>query len=146
MAVPWPPLLSPLTQHELSWLGLSRRELGLARPAWGRVGSRVVVFAANESGRWWALRLNDFPDHPLWTLFIEGRRICDIDDQPPEWGLHPFDALPVLDPREQARVLDLMKSLGPYGSEVGRPCDGDWCNCSMLTEGFVTAPAPPVGS
>jgi hypothetical protein len=146
VADPWPDPLSPLTRRELDGLGLGEADLKAARPAWRRVGSRVILFAASESGRWWVLRLNDFPDHPLFTLFVEGRRICDMNDPPREWALQPYGALPVLEERQQAHVLDVMRSFGPYGSEVGVPCDGDWCNCSKRDEAFVTESIPPIGS
>jgi hypothetical protein len=28
----------------------------------------------------------------------------------------------------------LMRGLGPYGAEVGQPCDGDFCDCSARTD------------
>lgn len=121
-------------------------DLHSVRPEWNRIESRVFLFAASEAGRWWVLRLNDFPDHPLFTLFVDAHRVRDIDDPPPEWNLQPYAALPVLDRAAQAEVLDALRSFGPYGSEIGAPCEGDWCNCSRRTEDFVTGVVPPIGS
>ena len=38
-----------------------------------------------DGGRW-RLRLNDFPDEPLYTLFIEDREWGHFDDLPPSWS------------------------------------------------------------
>lgn len=32
------------------------------------------------------LRMNDFPDNPLWTLIIDGQEL-DIEDTPVLWGV-----------------------------------------------------------
>lgn len=105
--------------------------------------SRVFPFAAEANGEWWVLRMNDFPEHPLFTLFIDGEAICDLDDPPETWRLRPHESLPVLDGATRATVLEAMRSFGPYGSEVGTPCDGDWCTCSILTPTYVSELVPP---
>lgn len=33
------------------------------------------------------LRMNDFPDEPMWTLFYSGESI-DFDDEPKTWKIH----------------------------------------------------------
>lgn len=33
----------------------------------------------------WKLRINDFPEEPLFTLFIDGSEWGDFDDWPPAW-------------------------------------------------------------
>lgn len=33
----------------------------------------------------WALRLNDFPAEPMFTLFIDGRAVGALDDFPGPW-------------------------------------------------------------
>jgi hypothetical protein len=42
------------------------------------------VFVASVDGQHWAIRLNDFPDEPLYTLFVNGRTVLHFDDWP-EW-------------------------------------------------------------
>lgn len=32
------------------------------------------------------LRMNNFPEEPLWTLFYKGESI-DFDDTPPKWNI-----------------------------------------------------------
>lgn len=102
----------------------------LGRPVvWHRTGSDVFVHAALVDGVWWVLRINGFPDHPLYTLFVDGVVVGDVQDlrtRAPAWDL---DTSPALSDAGRDEVLALMSGLGPYGSEVGRPCDGDWCGC-----------------
>lgn len=57
-----------------------------ALPQWRRTGHTFFPYAAFVDGRWWVLRFNCFPDHPLWTLFIADRRRFDFDDEPTGWG------------------------------------------------------------
>jgi len=83
------------------------------------------------------LRLNDFPEHPLCTLFADGQR---VDDLPAGWRATAGGPGP-LTPQERRQVLGVMRGLGPYGSEAGVPCDGDWCTCSILTDDYVAREA-----
>ncbi|MBN6040209.1 hypothetical protein [Amycolatopsis sp. 195334CR] len=105
----------------------------LTRPVvWQRTDAGVFVHAAQVDGRWWVLRLNSFPDHPLYTFFVDGTVVGDVQDlrtRAPGWDL---DTRPPLSPAHRDEVLALMRGLGPYGSELGKPCDGDWC-CSRRT-------------
>lgn len=109
----------------------------LARPVqWRRTGAHPFAFAARVDGTWWALRLNDFPHHPLYTLFVGGHVVGDVEDIPsraPAWDLDAGDR-PGLSDEQRDEVLALTRGLGPYGSEVGQPCDGDWCSCAGLTD------------
>ncbi|MFD7026768.1 hypothetical protein ACFWAR_01885 [Streptomyces sp. NPDC059917] len=114
-----------------------------AQVAWYDTGNHVFPYAARVEGRWLVLRLNDFPEHPLLTLFIDARVIADVDDAPTGWRLPPRSVLPVLGAPERAQVLAAMAGLGPYGAEAGAPCTGDWCTCSILTDAYVTRPALP---
>jgi hypothetical protein len=78
-------------------------------------------------GQWWVLRLNSFPDHPLWTLFAGGERRFDVDDQPLAWGRPADPDLPTLDEAQAKEALADVASLVAYGSEVGQPCGNPFC-------------------
>jgi hypothetical protein len=112
----------------------------LARPVvWQRTNARVFVHAAWADSAWWVLRLNEFPEHPLFTLFIDGVVVGDLEDvhtTAPAWDLDA-DGRPGLTDAQRHAVLTLMRGLGPYGSEVGHPCDGDWCSCDRLTDAYI---------
>ncbi|MFI1147827.1 hypothetical protein [Streptomyces sp. NPDC020817] len=118
-----------------------------AQATWHDTGTSVFCHAVRAGGRWWVLRLNHFPEHPLYTLFIDAQVVGDIDDVPAGWRLRPGAALPVLTASERAEVLALMAGLGPYGAEAGAPCAGDWCTCDLLTDEYAarlnTPPADP---
>ena len=118
-----------------------QHEIDTAEPAWHRVDSPVFVYAACVNGRTWVLRLNDFPDHPLFTLFVDAMVVGDLDDPPARWHLHPNEALPLLDPRLRRDVLTPLRHLGRYGAEAGQPCEGMWCHCDVLTEAYIMSAA-----
>lgn len=107
----------------------------LARPVvWHRTDTPVFVYAARVDDTWWVLRRNGFPDHPLFTLFVDGAVVGDVEDVParaPAWDLDTA-ARPALTAERRDDVLAVMRGLERYGSEVGSPCDGDWCGCAML--------------
>ncbi|WP_331743810.1 hypothetical protein [Kitasatospora sp. NBC_01300] len=112
--------------------------------AWCGTGTGVFSYAARVEGHWWVLRLNDFPEHPLYTLFIDAQVIGDVVDDPAVWQQLPNSAtLPVLSAPERTEVLRLMAGLGPYGAEAGAPCTGDWCTCSILTDEYAARPNTP---
>ncbi|MGW4897473.1 hypothetical protein ACWEQL_35270 [Kitasatospora sp. NPDC004240] len=105
---------------------------------WSDTGTGVFCYAARVGGRWWVLRLNDFPEHPLYTLFIDARVVGDVEDDPAVWQRLPSSAaLPALAAPERVQVLRLMAGLGPYGAEAGAPCAGDWCSCGILTDEYA---------
>ena len=98
------------------------------RPLWRGTGSPYFPVAAEMDGQWWVLRRNAFPDHPLWTLFVDGARRCDADDPPDAWGaVRPDPAAPPLDPETARTVLEPLARFAAYGSETGEPCDGLFC-------------------
>jgi hypothetical protein len=104
---------------------------------WRRVRSNAFPWAARIGGAWHVIRLNDFPDHPLHTLFIDGARIGDLDDLPDSWHLDRRNQHGPLTPQERQQVLTLMRGLGPYGSEAGQPCHGDFCTCDIMTDDWA---------
>ncbi|MBK1880688.1 hypothetical protein [Pelagicoccus mobilis] len=48
-------------------------------------GNDHIEFEANEEKKRWKIRLNDFPDEPLYTLIIEQKEIIHFDDWPDFW-------------------------------------------------------------
>jgi len=108
----------------------------LARPVvWQRTGAQAFVYAARVDGTWWVLRRNGFPDHPLFTLFVDGAVVGDVQDlrtRAPSWDLDVADR-PALTGPHRDEILTSLRGLGPYGSEAGQPCDGDWCGCDRLS-------------
>lgn len=52
---------------------------------WLETGDAHYPLEAIVDGEVWKLRLNDFPDQPLYTLIINGEAMFDIDDLPPTW-------------------------------------------------------------
>jgi hypothetical protein len=124
--------------------GRQRDDMAMTQPAalrtavtWRDVRSNAFPWAARIDGAWHVLRLNDFPDHPLHTLFIDGARIGDLDDLPDGWHLDRSRQHGPLTPHERQQVLTLMRGLGPYGSEVGHPCYGDFCTCDIMTDDWA---------
>jgi len=97
------------------------------RPAWQRTGNAFFPVAARMRGGWWVLRLNNFPDHPLWTLFVRGERRFDVDDTPKAWGRPSDPKLSLLSDADAVDALAPVKDFIAYGSEVGRPCDNPFC-------------------
>ncbi|MGK8522165.1 hypothetical protein ACRS6B_11700 [Nocardia asteroides] len=98
-----------------------------ARPQWRRTGHRRFPAAARVDGQWWVLRINGFPDHPLWTLFVDGAPRYDIDGMPPTWGRPLDSSAPTLEAGAAEQVLAPVRDFGTYGSEVGDPCDDPVC-------------------
>lgn len=84
-------------------------------------------------GVWWVVRRNSFPDHPMYTFFVDGRCVGDFDTPPPAWSLR-VSGRPVLTAAERQEVLRLMSGLGPYGAEAGQPCDDIFCTCDIRTD------------
>jgi hypothetical protein len=105
-----------------------------AQPQWSRTGYKFFPYAANYSGQWWVLRLNHgFPEHDLYTVFIDGRPAANITANPDDpspllagvASLKPFDragAEPVLDAETAAAVVKGVSAYVNYGSEHDDPC------------------------
>ena len=93
---------------------------------WKRTGSACFPYAAEQQGQWWVLRVNSFPDHALYTLFVDGRGVRDVDDVPEGWG-RPTDATEDLPAATAEAVLAPVADLVAHGSEWGRPCENPYC-------------------
>lgn len=87
-------------------------------PRWHRTGYRFFPFAAEQSGRWWVLRINHgFPEHDLYTLFVDGEAVGDLTSTPDD-----ASRLPVLDAATARSVVAPVSGFVDYGSEAGDPC------------------------
>ncbi|MBZ5733715.1 hypothetical protein K8Z61_04330 [Nocardioides sp. TRM66260-LWL] len=105
---------------------IKRRPELRARVRWQSTGDLYFPWAADLEGVWWVLRLNSWPDHPMYTLFVAGSRRLDLDDIPPRWkeGESGAAELPEID---VATALRPVRALLAYGSEVGQPCANPFC-------------------
>jgi hypothetical protein len=104
------------------------------RPDWLRTGYKHFPYAAQQSGRWWVLRLNlGFPEHDLYTLFVDGSAVADMtaDAGNPSPLLDSVAALKFADPTAAESYLDadtataVVQAVADYvnyGSEHGDPC------------------------
>jgi len=93
---------------------------------WRATGDVYFPYAALVDDRWHVLRLNSFPDHPLYTVFVDGRALTDVEDFSPGW-LHPASDDPRLPLEQAALALLTVRGLVAYGSEHGTPCDNPFC-------------------
>lgn len=55
------------------------------RVSWTRTGDIQYPWCAMVSDRSWRIKINDFPDEPLFTLVIEEKAIGDLEDWPKAW-------------------------------------------------------------
>ncbi|SON60798.1 hypothetical protein MSIMFI_02299 [Mycobacterium simulans] len=104
------------------------------RPHWLRTGYKFFPFAAPQSGQWWVLRINHgFPEHDLYTLFVDGRPVADVTGKPDDRSplvssvaaLKPYNhtaAEPALDADMAAAVVSTVSRYANYGSEYDEPC------------------------
>lgn len=118
-----------------------------ARPEWLRTGYKFFPYAAMHSGKWWVLRFNHgFPEHDLYTLFIDGDCTADVtgdmNSQIPLvasiGALKPELSNPdelILDPATGASVVTAVASYVNYGSERNDPC----IFCSENYDGMTLA-------
>lgn len=44
-----------------------------------------IIFQAIVEGEAWNVRLNDFPDEPLYTLIIDDKEVVHFDNWPQDW-------------------------------------------------------------
>lgn len=90
------------------------------RPLWTCTDNAYFPSAAWVHGQWWVLRLNGFPDHPNWTLFVDGQVRCDVEDAPCAWGRPAAADRPAMNDEDIAAALGPVESFVAYGSEAGR--------------------------
>ena len=107
------------------------------RPDWLATGFKFFPYAARQGDHWWVLRLNcDFPEHDLYTVFVDGKATADVSGS--QYSplplvasvgvLRPFAAVPTEPAMNQEEAQAVVRPCTPfvvYGSEIGDPCD--WC-------------------
>lgn len=105
-----------------------------AQPRWLRTGYTFFPYAAQQSDQWWVLRFNfGFPEHDMYTLFIDGSSTVDITGNPTSpiplaasiGSLRPSDPHtdePLLESNTAATVVGAVARYADYGSERGDPC------------------------
>lgn len=54
---------------------------------WQETPDPFFPYAALIDGKRWVLRLNDFPEEPMFTLFVDSEEIGSFDDAPECWVL-----------------------------------------------------------
>ncbi|EFG78666.1 hypothetical protein HMPREF0591_1433 [Mycobacterium parascrofulaceum ATCC BAA-614] len=116
-----------------------------AQPHWFRTGYKFFPYAAHESGQWWVLRLNyGFPEHDMYTLFVDGRPAADITGSPDHpsalvrsiASLSPYGPAadePSLEEDIAATVVGPVSRYASYGSEHDDPC----IFCSVDQDGMT---------
>lgn len=52
---------------------------------WQETDDVDFPYRARLGGVEWTIRLNDFPDEPLFTLVRNGKPLADFDDWPARW-------------------------------------------------------------
>ncbi|MEE6140633.1 hypothetical protein SKC41_30530 [Mycobacterium sp. 050128] len=116
-----------------------------AHPQWLRTGYKFFPYAAQQDGHWWVLRLNyGFPEHDMYTLFVDGRPAVDLTGDPDHSSalvrsvasLRPYDSVaaePSLETHTAATVVQTVSGYADYGSEHGDPC----LFCSDDRDGMV---------
>jgi hypothetical protein len=98
-----------------------------------RTGYKFFPYAAKQSDQWWVLRLNSgFPEHDMYTLFVDAEPVADITEDPhhPAALVRSIAALknpslsgPALDADTAATVVSRVARYVNYGSEHDEPCD-----------------------
>ena len=52
---------------------------------WEHTGDGEYPYRAQIKGKTFIIRVNDFPEEPIYTLLAEGKEIEDLEDWPPAW-------------------------------------------------------------
>jgi hypothetical protein len=53
---------------------------------WSKCKEGKFAFKTFVASSSWMLRMNDFPDEPLFTLFIDGKEILHFNNWPSAWA------------------------------------------------------------
>lgn len=53
---------------------------------WSRTGDALTPWRATVGDHAWTLRLNDFPQEPLYTLFVDRAWVGELNDWPKAWS------------------------------------------------------------
>ena len=48
-----------------------------------------LIYCALVKDSAWDIRLNDFPDEPMFSLIVDGREVIHFNEWPLEWGVRP---------------------------------------------------------
>jgi hypothetical protein len=56
-------------------------------------GKDEICFVAEQGSAEWKIRLNDFPDEPLYTLIADEKEIIHFDDWPSFWTRPEFPTM-----------------------------------------------------
>ncbi|RCG13824.1 hypothetical protein DQ392_30315 [Streptomyces reniochalinae] len=102
---------------------------------WRCTGAQVSVYPARVGCTWWVPWLNDLPGRPLFTLFVDGVGIAEVDD--PASQAPAGTSTPPAGPRWTPGARKGFRAHAgtrAYGGETGRPCDVVWCSCGLLAD------------
>ncbi|QSQ23304.1 hypothetical protein JY651_50940 [Pyxidicoccus parkwayensis] len=61
-------------------------ELMTRKLSWSKVSDPEHPFRAQVDGHTLTIRLNDFPEEPMYSLLIDGKDASDFDDWPKIWS------------------------------------------------------------
>jgi hypothetical protein len=64
---------------------LAKYDLTQLPVVWTHTGSGEFPYTADVRGRRYAIRVNDFPAEPMYTLLEQGDELQDLDDWPHAW-------------------------------------------------------------
>jgi hypothetical protein len=52
---------------------------------WTKTVDAEFPYAAVIDGQQWTIRINDFPEEPLYTLLVGGKEVISFDSWPKTW-------------------------------------------------------------
>jgi hypothetical protein len=74
-----------MTDDERSFYDFAARQI-----EWQRTDRDDYPFEATVDGEKWLIRLNDYPDQPLYALLVDGEEKALFDDWPLTWRRPEF--------------------------------------------------------
>lgn len=79
--------LDPTAEELTAWRAVTASAPALTSSpiAWEHTGDGELPYRARLGGRALAIRVNDFPAEPLYTLLADGQELADLDDWPAGW-------------------------------------------------------------